>query len=263
MQYEEAIKYISTGESVLFVGSFFSKNSVNKNGQKVPDAYELKDNLLKALDKDPTNYTQNSLAQVATSAQKGLSYKNYQKLLKDNFTVISADKDAKIIALKSWATVFTTNYDNLVEHISGRVSVSPYSSTDLIYDDKDFVYHLNGVASDLRGKQEDSQKIVLSTSDYYLRDFSFSPMIKPFKEEIENAKSIFLVGFSGDSDLEIIRNLFDKYNHKTFLINGDKQLNDIEIDTISGIGTNTNKTMSEFADDISSISKQLTPSKKK
>lgn len=258
MEYEEALKYISSGEAVLFAGSFFSSKAYNILGERIPTPACLKTILLTALNKNVTDFQSDNLDAVAGFAQKHLNPAKYQKLLKDVFTVKSSDESSKIISSQNWQSVFTTNYDNLIELNSHPLkhSVSPYSKIDRFSSFDNEVYHVNGFIDDLKGEYDDIYKLKLSSVDYLENKFQTSFVYTSFLNELSSAKAIFYVGYSGRSDFDISVAIHDKsLKDKSFFICGKDIHSEIERERLQNFGKDTNRSIDDFSKDLKKIKK--------
>ncbi|MDF7626720.1 SIR2 family protein [Lactobacillaceae bacterium L1_55_11] len=254
MDYNEAISYISSGEAVLFTGSYFSVGSLNYEKEPIPDSDDLKNILLKRIG-EPTD-SKEDLKTVAQFALHDLGPKEYGNILRSQFNVKEPSRDVDIISSKTWSAIFTTNYDNAIEKSSGRVTSSPNSDVRKSSSLADEVYHINGSIDDLTSKKDDVNRLLLSNDSYLENDFLTSPGYNTFVNALIYAKAIFFVGYSVFSDLDIARIISrDDIAAKSFFVTGDSGSR-MEKQRISQYGTYTGKSTHDFAEEIQNIKTQ-------
>lgn len=257
MDYKDALKYIKTGESVLFVGSFFSRSAKNTDGKNLPLPSELKQIFIDSLHESSDDFKDDSLDSTANYAQKHLTPTVYQRLLKSTFKIKKIDKKSQIISSQPWLAIFTTNYDNLIEieSLPSRKTVSPYSEVDKLESIKNEVIHVNGAIDDLKGEPDDIHKLKLSSSDYLENSFEPSPLKQLLLSSLKSAKAIFYVGYSGKSDFDISTATYNdsSLRKKSFFIDGHNIHSKAELERLSLLGNDTNESSEDFANDISQL----------
>lgn len=258
MEYSEALEYISSGEAVLFAGSYFSIGSTNYTGTLIPDSDGLKQIFLDELG-EPED-SQIDLKAISEFALDTLGPKQYGNILRKQFNVNIPSPDVNRISKKPWMAIFTTNYDNAIEKATGLISSSPSSNVKQALSLNEEVYHINGYLNDLSSSKDDALKLLLSNDSYFENSFLSSPGYYSFTNALIYAKAIFFVGYSISADLDIARIISrSDLSRKTFFITGHSASR-IEQHRISQFGTYTDKETSDFANDINLIS--LAKSKK-
>lgn len=251
MEYDEALNYISSGEAVLFAGSYFSKQSLNYLGETIPDSQKLKEIFLTELG-EPTDSSED-LKTVSQFALKELGAKKYGNILRKQFSVQQPSRDVNIIAAKPWQAIFTTNYDNAIEKSRGFATSSPNSNPRKVISMSEEVYHVNGAIEDLTTDRDDVLKLLLSNDSYIENSFISSPGHNTFVNSLIYAKAIFFVGYSVAADLDIARIITrSDLVEKSFFVNGNSASR-IEKSKFNQFGSYTGKTTSEFADEISKL----------
>lgn len=251
MEYDEALKYISSGEAVLFAGSYFSNQSLNYSGETIPDSKKLREIFLKELGEQTDS--SEDLKTVSQFALAELGAKKYGDILRKQFSVKRPSRDVDIISAKPWQAIFTTNYDNAIEKSRGFATSSPNSNSRKVISMSEEVYHINGAIDDLTTDRDDVLKLLLSNDSYIENSFISSPGHTTFVNSLIYAKAIFFVGYSVASDLDIARIITrSDLVEKSFFINGNSASR-IEKSKFNQFGSYTGKTTSEFADEISKI----------
>lgn len=107
------IEQIKEGQAILFLGSGASREAFHQNGIKSPTGQELSDLIAKKFLGD--TYINNDLNYVSELAISESSLYNVQKYIYDIFSEFKAGEAHMSIPLFSWHSIFTTNYDLLIE----------------------------------------------------------------------------------------------------------------------------------------------------
>lgn len=262
MNYDEALSYIKTGESLLFLGSGFSLNAKNRDGEEIPSVTKLTMKMITAINDDiniPPNekiklvdkHGQDKFFDFSTIASyfiKKLGKKSFYNFLKKQFVIDYYTESQKTIVNNPWLSIFTTNYDDIVEKISGKTSVSESSDNLSEVDEQDSVIHVNGSIQNIRYSTVDFD-LTLTNDSYLKNKFASSSLGASLSSLVKEAKAIFFVGFSFSSDLDIAR-LYLATNSwdKTFFIDGEMEMEEVE--RISDFGSVTQRDSESFARDI-------------
>lgn len=240
----EKIKMLlSTNNIMLFVGSGFSKNALNINGdENMPLAEELAldistisaDFLVKKGNSSPGK---DFIDQVRNCKDLRLSsdfyWDNVQNkedlldLLKLKFTVKDISDEQINIASFDWRRIYTTNYDNVVElarlkrnKITTSIDLSNCSSN--YKSDRNVCLHINGKI-DNASLDDLNSKIKLTDSSYLSSNcFNKSEWYSFFKSDLDKCSAIVFIGYSM-YDIEISEAIFsdDYIKEKTFFITKD------------------------------------------
>lgn len=214
------IEKIASGTALLFVGSGFSRNSVNLNNDEFPSAKELAISIGKLGGFD-------SEGDLRYASEKFLR-DNDPQLLVNHLDGLFAIRDVlphqMSICSAPWRRVYTTNYDLCIEEASRRVGKTVHS-VDLDDDPGDFLahrdvcVHLNGSMRNLNAKSI-NKGFKLSTSSYLSpNSFITSNWIFPFRRDLEMCSAIIFVGYSL-YDIEIQKILFEnpEFSKKTYFV---------------------------------------------
>lgn len=248
MDYSSALGYINTQEAVLFVGSFFSTGAINKVKEEAPSSEKLKNIFLKETNNSETDI---DLKSVADFAFKKLGAKRFARILDSQFHIIRTTDVQRSIASQPWYGIYTTNYDNIIERITQKTPVTPFSHQKPNIALSDQIHHINGFVEDI-GEEDGIRKIKLGNKSYLNENFILSPERQILINDLTYAKAVFFVGFSVKEDLDIARVIsFAPFREKSFFINGETS-SEIEMDRISKFGTFTGKTAEQFAEDLRS-----------
>ncbi|RHZ95164.1 hypothetical protein D1114_10160 [Cereibacter sphaeroides] len=216
----EVVENIFNGSAIAFLGSGFSskaklsgKTAPCGNAAEVPSSDAAKELLAKSV-----GYTGNlkdvSLSDVAELVREmkgeGASYNNYMtSFFLTNFTLTTPTHDQKTICQLPWRSIFTTNYDDIVERSSKSGTYkffSPQSSSLDIPRGLTPVYHLHGRAADLN-EPSTLKGFVLSETDYLELNRHNSAIYGRLFSDIHAATDVIFIGYSL-RDLEIASRLF-------------------------------------------------------
>lgn len=252
MEYSSALSFIKSRESVIFFGSYFSKGAKNYSlaDAEIPSVDVLKEKLLAKVDmKDSYD---NSLKDITDYMEGTIGSPALVEFLTNEFTVKTFTKDQEAIADQPWRSIFTTNYDDLVEKITGKIASSPNNNLHLEMSIDKLVNHVNGYKDDIASKTG-LVNIRLDNTSYVNNQFISSTMSDIFCQELSSAKAIFFVGFSLSSDLDIERLITANADkNKVFFINGDSS-DAIQAARLNKIGTFTGKGVKDFAKDLGDL----------
>ena len=204
MDIGEAILHALRGNSVLFVGAGFTfgaRNSLPPPDNYVPNASEFSRHLASSLgiSKD---YDLPIISQYYIS-QKG-EHGLITELI-NSFSITSVVDHHLEVAKVPWRRVYTTNYDNCFEFSALRAG-SEWTALTL-----DVVptaaskrcIHINGHISNLTIDSLETQ-IRLTHSSYSVDTFASSFWSRQFRQDLNQAKSVFFVGYSL-ADIDIAR----------------------------------------------------------
>lgn len=192
---KERLTEIDPGNSVLFLGSGFSRDAINICNKNLPTGSQLRDAFARLIRVDSQAYDLRTLAdEVYRQANPSL----YQILYK-YFTVKTLQPYQAALLQKGWLRIYTTNYDDAVElaYHENRAQCHSYN-----YDDpkpskllKGAVIHLHGV---IRSANEDNvlDQLILNENSYVRQHFEKSLWYDEFSRDLRFCSACFFVGYA-------------------------------------------------------------------
>ena len=148
------IASIPSGQSVLFLGAGFSHGIKNISGGKFPSSNELKEKLEQLLDVENSGQDIDALANILIEDEE-YDINSLITMLEHNFK-IGKNENLEIheqILKLPWKRIYTVNYDDVVETISGNIGINRKSITlnQRVKDNinKNLIVHLNGSINNL------------------------------------------------------------------------------------------------------------------
>ena len=205
-------------ESILFLGSGFSRSAKNLLGQPLPTSSELHSHFSDLLGVAPSDYDIKNLADEI-EYRPGV---NLYQTLYHLFTVQELHDDQKTILELPWKRIYTTNYDDAVElsYIENRNDAPIFN-----YDDSKpnripvgSVVHLHGA---IRCTTEENvlQQLILNESSYVRQHFEKSPWYDEFIRDLLFCVACYFVGYNL-SDYHISALLMQNHNtrEKTYFV---------------------------------------------
>ena len=144
------IDQIKSGKAILFVGSGFSRNTINIKNSKLPTAEYLADMIgeLGQFDADKD---------LKYAAEKFIRDNDSMKLIdfiKDTFTIKKPLPHQEQIVNQPWKRIYTTNYDLCIEE-AGKIVGKRIETVEINDDPKDYLLkknsciHINGSINSL------------------------------------------------------------------------------------------------------------------
>ena len=182
-------------ESILFLGSGFSRSATNILGTNIPTGRDLHRQFAELLNVDPDIYNLNTLADEIVSQRTVDLY----QLLYDTFMVREIDRDQDAILKLPWNRIYTTNYDDTVEfayHRHGK-TVNSYN-----HDEQKprklqtgSIIHLHGL---IRKTTPDNilEQIVLNEASYVRQHFDRSPWYDDFIRDLRFCNACYFIGYN-------------------------------------------------------------------
>lgn len=208
MTFKDALSAVFSGNSVLFLGSGFSKGAKNLKGEDFKIGVELAKHLaLQA--KLPEAFP---LEDAAEGYERVFGPDRLIEELKQEFTAAEISEHHRQIANAPWRRVYTTNYDNIFEVAAKEsdkkldavtISVDPYA----VQKDTGLIVHLNGSIEQLT-PQELNTTFKLTETSYIAASIENSAWAIRLREDTRLATSVFFVGYSM-FDLDVKRILAD------------------------------------------------------
>lgn len=260
MKYKDALSYIKSGDALLFLGSGFSLGATTVNAEKLPGVTSLTSRMVESIndnleESERIKYTDKNgnpkifnFSKISNFYANHLGKKEFVSFLKSQFSVHEFTKAQSDIVNNPWLSIFTTNYDDIVEKISARTPVSRNTNKISEVDESYSVIHVNGAIQSINYNNVNDE-LTLTNESYLKNKFATSGLGEALTSLIKEAKVIFFVGFSFDSDLDIARlYLTTNAKDKTFFINGELDIEDKEI--LDQFGHVIEKYSNSFAEDI-------------
>lgn len=221
MDINEAIVHALRGQSVLFTGAGFSYQATNvlpSPLNEVPTAREFAKRLA-SLVGSTESYDLPVISQffIKQKGEHGLLTE-----LINTFSITSVKPHHLEIAKVPWRRVYTTNYDNCFEFASlqSGETWTPLTLEAGPSGASNRCVHINGHISNLTIDSLSSQ-VKLTHSSYSSDPFAHSKWSQQFRQDLNNAKSIFFVGYSL-ADIDITRILYSSpdLRDRTFFVVG-------------------------------------------
>ncbi len=255
MNINRAMEYALEGKSILFVGAGFSKGAKNAEGKELPDGKGLM-RILAAKTELPNDIRLDVVVEQYIEKFGSLTLANF---IQDRYSVETFETFHQNILSIPWKRVYTTNFDNLIETVAKRKkipikSVSRESRIHYRPASGILCVHLNGHIQDVH--DEELSGIILSESSYVSSSIEDSEWVALLRQDIVNASSVFFIGFSMASDLDIKRILasYADLPEKSFFFVGINPSVEDEI-VIPKYGTMYKERSDEFSDRMMFIQK--------
>ena len=182
-------------ESILFLGSGFSRSATNIIGENIPTGRELHRRLAELLNTDPNVHSLSTLVDEI-SDQPTI---NLFQLLYDMFTVRDIDADQDTILKLPWNRIYTTNYDDTVEfaYHRHRKTINSFN-----HDEKKpqklqsgSIIHLHGL---IRKTTPENvlEQLVLNEASYVRQQFEGSPWYGDFMRDLRFCHACYFIGYN-------------------------------------------------------------------
>lgn len=219
MDIEEGLIHALRGDAILFTGAGFSykaKNAYPPPDSVIPDARTFAKQLATALGVSG-EYDLPVISQYY--ANKKGEHNLLQEIAR-HFTTVSVQDFHVSLASIPWRRVYTTNYDDCFEHAALKKKIE-WTSVTTDYEPsakKHLCVHINGHIRNLTVKNLSTQ-IKLTHSSYSADSFAASRWAQQFRQDLNNAKSVFFIGYSL-SDIDVARILYSspELRDRTFFV---------------------------------------------
>lgn len=260
---EQVCDGLSRGEAILFLGAGFSKEATNVAGENMPTGEQLKNVLFSAVSHNPT---QDELsAELSDIADFCLANKSQEALvasaLKRTFTVAELQPwQHELLTSFPWRRIYTTNYDNAVEHAFDKAgkplrtlsALEPYPTS---LPTGTSCIHLNGILSHLTATSV-NETLRLSFASYASTRLEGTRWGDLFERDIAFAGAAVFVGFRLP-DLEVAQLLAaDQVRSKIGFFLGTNN-NAIQQAKLARFGTLFDATGSDFTASLRVKSRQV------
>jgi hypothetical protein len=213
------------GDIILFLGAGASVGSLNVAGEKLPNAYELRNQiwsrfLLTSSERenyDFSNLSLMSLEHASTLAEIKSSRRNLELFVAEKFQIQKSLWQHGMLPFISSKSIFTTNYDNLIEkgfHTinHGKPLNTVFNNTTSINSRFIPLYKPHGTIDHPHSKVSEGG-FVITQFDYYEIMDTRQKMLESFISDFQN-KCVIFIGYSLlDFDIaSILYNLARKNN---------------------------------------------------
>lgn len=249
MNIEEALISVWNGNSIVFLGSGFSRGAQNSRSQD----FKTADLLAKHLAEQAGGPIDDDLGESAEYyMQKHGGFALIDEL-KAEFTTSWVEEYHRAVAATPWRRVYTTNYDDVFEFSISKPKIfsSPTLKIDPFRASSEGlqIVHLNGYIGDL--DYGDINTIFkLTDSSYVSSSVADSPWAITFRNDLKIADSVFLLGYSlFDLDIRRIFASDPELSKKTFFVLGNTPTERLQL-RVARFGTLLNWRVEEFATDL-------------
>lgn len=192
---------------ILFLGAGASVGSKNSDGEYLPNAYELRNQIwsrfiLNASEKenyDFSNLSLMSLEHASTLAEIKSSRQNLELFIAQKFQTEKALWQHGMLPFMNVKSIFTTNYDNLIEKgfnttNFGKQLTSVFNNTTSINDRSIPLYKPHGTI-DYPHSLVSEGGFVITQFDYYEIIDTRQKMLESFISDFKN-KCVIFIGYS-------------------------------------------------------------------
>ncbi len=223
---EEAINSIAARGTICFLGAGFSIDGRDAYGQNLPTSNELAAEICAVIG-IPADSNQ-SLSSLAEYCQTDpLLAPKLNELLLKRLTVCDPSPSQKLLLGAPWRSIFTTNFDDLVERALPSEQcqiIGPTIDVHRVNPSKLPIYYLHGRILDLT-EAATSPNLVLAESNYLGLHQRNKNLYSMLLNEVHCARKIFFIGWSAQ-DLKIAEALLaasEHIRHKSVVICGPNE----------------------------------------
>ena len=238
MDLTEGILCALEGEAILFAGSGFSFGVKNILSENIPNGVKLRDLLAEKLGFKNVQY---SLGKVADYFESEFSTSDLIKFIKEQCTNVSHEKYHEEITSIKWKGIYTTNYDRVIEdaalHTIEKKIITPITYSDEIetYEKSNICVHINGFI--------DRLNFDTIRKEFKLTDFSYNceslvgnDWYEFMVNDFSSAKCIFVVGFSMEFDVDILRLFSSPFMKSKVIFISSPKTDNFSINTFNRYG---------------------------
>ena len=185
------------GRAILFTGAGFSQGATNSLDHPVPLARDFAETLAKEIGERP-DLPLTLISEIY--AEQTNDPDAFLKLIKATFTIKDAPEYQHTILRYPWKRIYTTNYDDLAEHVSAPDGTLPNSfSRDTIplrfEGDYRQIIHLNGYVGAIN-RDSVVDDFALTLSSYFDKHLFSSRWAATLRHDFELADLIVFIGYS-------------------------------------------------------------------
>ena len=214
MDITTAIKHAMDGNAVLFLGAGFSIGGTNRLNQTLPTAKELSLQMCDELSIKPSDELSIVSERFIDDKKIGKGINSLIFFLKSRLICTSTTEVQDIIASLPWLRIYTTNYDNIFEISSRKLSIEREVITATL--PKKSISKLDGAIVHMNGNiikvtpEKFYDEFKITNESYLKQGFLDSPWGDQFVHDINNCKAIIFIGYSLKYDLELQKIMHDK-----------------------------------------------------
>lgn len=212
---------VTAGGAVCLLGAGYSLAGTDQSKRGVPSTSDLISEIKEAVGIAPAEYA--SLSDVAGYCEDSAAREQMlRRLLISRLTLCNPDEDQISVASHPWRSIFTTNFDDLVERSrpDGSLQViTPDADPGVHTPGKTPLYYMHGRALDLI-ESDVNPHFVLSERNYLQLHEDNRALYARLKNELFCANLIVVVGYSM-RDLEVARILMEgghAFKRKTVIV---------------------------------------------
>ena len=261
MELKESIEHILDGDAVVIMGagaSFGAKNMTDA----LPSGKKLAETLYKKCTIKPDDISDLGDASRLFIKQHS-KIELIEEIRKQLNCIYVSDSHVTINALP-WMRYYTTNYDNVPIISAGKVGKSIIPATlsmdcNRFMDCPNVCVFINGHIDNLNEKTLDDEFKLTSTSYQSAENILNNDWGECLKQDLDAAKSIYIIGLSLNYDLDLRRILYkDEYIKKTIIITSPNA-SENEIDKLEEFGRVYAIGIDNFAVEVKSVQSKYTP----
>ncbi|MDI1281393.1 SIR2 family protein [Brevundimonas sp.] len=214
---------VLTGGAVCLLGAGYSIEATDQGGRPVPNTTELIKEIKSAVGISDAEYA--SLSDIAEYCEEVPERQQLlRKIMLGRLTLCNPSENQKTVTRLPWRSIFTTNFDDLVERSIDANSyqvITPTIEPATHVIGKVPVYYIHGRALDLLETDTDPRFVISERNYLQLHDDNRS-LYARLKNELFCANLIVIAGYSL-RDLEVASMLIDggqPFRNKTIIICG-------------------------------------------
>ena len=243
---------LDTEETILFLGSGFSRYAKNVRGTAPPMVYGLEVLLGRILGVDSKKFDLRTLADMV-GEKKDV---NLHKALYELYTVTTLDSSQDEILQRPWRRIYTTNFDDTVEvaYHKHNINSNSYIHTDTRPKTLDYgsIIHLHG---SIGHAEEDSvlSDLILGKQAYETQGFNESSWYVDLCRDLECCYACVFIGYSlKDYHIAELLKQNSAFRNKTFFIT-EKKMDREEVERIEQYGVVRKIGVSGFANECNTL----------
>ncbi len=255
---EEAIGFALDKRAILLIGSGFNFGAISNTGEAIPTSHRLTEILDEGY-LEPSDDYREAAQRFLDDKEKGGPGALYARM-KPHFTVKTVSEWHSRILSVPWKNIYTTNYDNVVEHVLGDSAWPINAATDSkkFIAEKTNVVHMNGRLLEPKDIEQE-HFIRLSESSYLTQKFKDSDYHLRFRNDLYRERALFVVGYTiPDLDIGMLLKSVPDPQTKIHLIcnKGEK---DKQIKKLKNYGNVHPVGVEEFANAIARVQRTHQP----
>ncbi len=216
---QRRLKKPRPGGVILFTGAGFSIGAVNTLDKSIPLAREFSDTLADDIG-ERRGLPLTLISDIYNERKNNSSA--LLNLLQATFTAKAITETQKNILRYNWKRIYTTNYDDVVEHVkspdgSNARSFSRFTLPLNLEGAQRQIVHINGYIGEI-DSQSAIDEFALTLSNYLDKSLFASPWATTLRQDFELADLIIFAGYSlYDQDISVILGQNPQLREKTAL----------------------------------------------